>query len=201
MRALFAVLVLFVSLLPSACDARPPFERARATVYRIETGVGQCTGTAVGPHTLLTAEHCGVSLPGRLLVGDTLADVQAITFDGTDHVLVRVSMTFKRWSIRGPEPRPGAAVFLIGHPEGLGNTLRRGYYCGWEERSPANGTDPMADLYDIEGGHGDSGAAIFDNDGRIIGVLSGGYVPTEHFRLIVAFPLGFTPEQWRQASR
>lgn len=195
-------LSLALLLCAGSCAAQPPYERSRDVVYRMETGVGQCTATAVGPHTLLTAEHCGVSSPGRVLLDGVPADVESITLDGRDHALVRVSLTFKRWAGVGDAPRRGDAVYLIGDPEGLRDVLRLGYYCGRADaHSPEASAKSETDLYDIGAGHGDSGAAMFNARGRIIGVLTGGYTPTADFRLIRVIPLAFTPEQWAQAAK
>jgi S1-C subfamily serine protease len=200
-RFVGATLALLM-MLPAGCEARPPYERSRAAVMTMETGVGQCTATAVGPHVILSAEHCGVSAPGRIELDGVLADVVSVTRDGHDHVLIRVDATFKHWLARGHAPRPGDPVYLIGSPEGLKKVLRIGYFIGQVDAESPEATAPAGTgMYDIECGHGDSGAAILDKEGRIIGVLTGGYTPTSDFRLIRAIPIGFTDADWKGAQR
>lgn len=195
-------LVLALLLCASACEAGPPYERTRGIVVRMETGIGQCSATMVGPNLLLSAEHCGVSTPGRLLLDGVPVDVLEVATDGRDHVLIRVDTTFKRWAELGKPPRPGDAVYVIGSPEGLKKILRLGYFVGQVDApSPEASVRANTDLFDLEAGHGDSGAAIMDRKGRIIAVLTGGYTPTHDFRLIRAIPLGFTAEQWREVAR
>lgn len=195
----FAALMLFAC---SACAAQPPYERVRKSVYRMETGVGQCTATAVGPNLMISAQHCGVTSPGRVLLDGKPADVEEVIADGRDHVLFRVSVRFDRWARIGRAPKPGDRVFVIGNPESLRDLLRLGYFAGRvDAQSPEGDEDVGTDMFDIEGGHGDSGAAIFNAKGEIIGILTGGYTPTNDFRLIRAIPMDFTPTDWREIAQ
>jgi len=57
-------------------------------------------------------------------------------------------------------------------------------------------------MYDINGWFGDSGAGIFDRDGKLVGVISILYSTsdTQPMHLMGSLPLRFTAEQWRQAQ-
>lgn len=66
-------------------------------------GAGKCSGTAVGPHLLLTAEHCLVDATSLSLNGEQVA-VKKVYRDGNDHVLVVVDKTFKSWATVAGDP-------------------------------------------------------------------------------------------------
>jgi len=95
---------------------------------------GTCSGTKVGPHTILTATHCFAS--GQALVG---IDDQPVTQtgtrmdDGSDHTLATVSATFPTWARFGASPVAGDAVHIWGSPGGLHHMLRVGTVSGWQE--------------------------------------------------------------------
>src|SRR5579863_4572671 len=53
-----------------------------------------CSATAVGPHALLTAQHCDRIGQGLLTVDDKVAVIQKRLFDGNDHEILIVDETF-----------------------------------------------------------------------------------------------------------
>ena len=130
-------------------------------------GEGHCSGTVIGPNTILTAGHCVRDYPGAVIVNGVPANVERTHLDGGDQARIEVDITFDRWAEIGPAAKQGDRVFLFGNPGILRDVLRRGYIAG--------GKDELL-LTDINIGHGDSWAGVFNDKGQIIGVVSGYYL-------------------------
>jgi hypothetical protein len=188
-------------LLAAACCAVQSGPQ-RATAFRMETGIGLCSATAVGPHTILTASHCLSDGTRRIALDGEASDVVAMVNDGMDHTLVRVEDTFHRWVPIGSMPSVGSEVTFTGQPDGIFGVFRKGYFAGravvqspdWPAALP-----PGTLLFVIEGTHGDSGAGIFAQ-GQLVAVVSGGYQSIDGFRLMWSRPLAFTARQWHEAQ-
>lgn len=169
-RYLFALALAAIT----ACCATVPPPSPKSHTLRLEMEDGVCSATAVGPDTVLTARHC---LAARItLLGGTPVRMVESRPIGPDMMLVRVDRKFSawaQWSDRKPEQ--GDRIYYWGNPSGLPDMLRRGYIAGFRAESI---------LADVEVGQGDSGAAVFDEDGRIVGVVSG-YGMTGPFRLAI----------------
>jgi len=101
----------------------------------------------------------------------------------------------------------GESIFIVGNPNGLQHIFRRGSVAGYMPVSFWEGEDGDGMvLYDINGFFGDSGAAVFDESGNIIGVISLLHIENKNdessspeFRLFGGFPLSFTPGQLAEA--
>lgn len=162
----------------------------------------------MGAHVLLGAAHCfDIALPAAMKVNGELVEILSIVSDGSDHVLVTVSGTFKHWSHIGHGTlRQGDPVFIWGNPSFLNDQLRVGRIAG-KGHLPDEycNADPMFchefQFFDIASTHGDSGAAIFNRYGQIVGVVSIGTAPiSDPFNLMGAIPLAFTKAQLKEAG-
>lgn len=208
MHTLTRILAVVALLCGGACQAQPPLERINKATFKIETGVGQCSGTAVGPHVLLTASHCVWDGLRMVDIGGNVVEVLSITRDGEDAVLLRVKHRFSSWMrIRRAPLRQGEDVFVVGNPNGLERMFRKGYVVGRmtlpTPQAFTREVKPMDTiLMELEATGGDSGGGIFDGNGNIACVLSGGYVLREDFfRLTRCHPFKFTAEQWKATSQ
>jgi V8-like Glu-specific endopeptidase len=164
-----------------------------------------CSGTVVAPTVILSAAHCFKEpedefgsimllppkpLPTTMLVDGYKVYIQAIVFDGNDHALVKVSFFFKDYALLAKMPGVGAHVYYWGNPDGIRNVYREGYVTSYDHSEM---------VMDVNGFFGDSGAGIFDESGKLIGVMS--YINVHRhqgtsFRLMGAYPLEFTPLQY-----
>lgn len=193
-RYLASLAFLALMLLPSACDARPPYEQSRRVTYLLEMQEGHCSATSVARHVFLTASHCMTGDVRSVALDGEAMDVVSIIHDGYDHALVTVNHTFRRWAKVAPDwGRDGDPVYVIGNPGDFQHLFRKGEFWGRYDFPFRGPKDPEQFLaYGIEVTHGDSGAAIFDSKGRIITTLTGGVVYRDGWRMAVAFWLNFS---------
>lgn len=204
MKAALLALVLLVgggAAIPASAPAQPVnTDRPEhlSSVRLLFKDGGSCTGTVIGPHTILSASHCFADAPlvGHCIAGICLpAAVTKSVSDGRDHTIIWVGGSFGE----AVQARIGAAklvqgeeLHFWGNPLGRRDLLRRGYVSGFES--------PDWVLIDSLVGPGDSGSGLFNEAGEIVGVISSVYAPTEYFHLMGARMLGFTPEQYAQAQ-
>lgn len=162
---------------------RPPLPAYRlgleSTVV-VEMKQGHCTGVIVGDYTLLTATHCITD--GNEIVGVTTFangrflnyrnSAKLIVDDGNDHAMIQMSgRLYGRVAKMASMPSPGTPVYVYGHPSGLRYQLRTGYVMGQMESEP-----PYRKLFHtiaLDIWHGDSGGAIYDANGNVVGLVSG----------------------------
>lgn len=187
------ILILALLMLSAGCGcvSVPNPETAAASAVRIEIGDKVCSATAVAAHSLLTALHCLDGEQGEMTIDGNPTKWSLIAKDANDHALLHVEHTLVSVSKLGPKPARGAQVTKYGNPMGLKGLVIYGRVAGYM----ADGTL----LADMTGYRGDSGAALFDSQGRIVGVVSaiGG---RDAFYLVAAFPLAFTKEDWARAG-
>ena len=168
---------------------------------------GYCSASALGPHALLTAQHCD-SGETSLRVDNDLADrkiVGRIT-DGEDHIIFLVDGTkFKDTMAADYDPSSyalptvGDKVFLFGDGGGFWPPqYRTGYYTGsvnTEEKDLAP-TDPVMMLFDMNIIPGDSGSAVYGPNGELVTVVT--YIISGKFA--GCYKMAFTAEQVAKAE-
>ncbi len=178
----------------------------RIGVYDIEKGdtwnqeVGHCSGTVVGPHAILTAQHC--FMDSNLIRLDAEKDPIHITsaiIDGNDHVIYIVDRTFKSWV--GIDERTlvsGELVHLWGAPGRHNDVFRAGYFV---EYAPEKELDPAQTVqfenFILPIYPGDSGSGVFDENGKVVAVTS----MTDQSAGSLDIPLAFTQAQLEAATR
>ena len=155
-----AVLLLALCACVAFASTRKPIDPHDATL-RLGFEDGLCSGTAVGPHTLLTARHC---FNHRLVtVNNQPVKVGKVRPEGRDAVTVEVDMTFPAYLQRGPMPAQGDRVRIWGNPLGEPDVMRVGYVArAW--------TDGI--VLDMRVCFGDSGAGVVDDRNRVVAVIS-----------------------------
>ena len=155
-------------------------------------GGGLCTAYAIGPHTLLTAEHCNdayatgvyIDAPLELIRPQKVMSYKIIsrTFDKQDHMLLDVSgITFKNTIVLTDHvraPRQGEHTYQWGNPAGIRDQYREGLVMG-STFSPEDNPeiDASGMLYMIAEPvvGGDSGTSVFSAvDGQLIGIITYG---------------------------
>lgn len=169
-----------------------------------------CAGTAIGPHAILTAEHCnGGDDPDDAVEFDLSTrhyHLLSEALDGRDHVIYLLDgPAFTNYLdeselVGTKPPQPGEKVFIYG--DGLGAYPPR------LVRGSVDNASNSADLSDVDAGahavwytlaakHGDSGSAIYAEDGRVLGLLTYGFDAEDRespSKRVVGFALAFSPK-------
>lgn len=149
--------------------------------------VGHCSGTAVGPHSLLTAGHCNMdSNQISLDASPNILHIRCEFPDGNDHILYLVDTTFVNYvEIEQRSLTVKEKIHLWGAPGLSSDVFRIGYFSGINTEKQQAFVLPIF--------RGDSGSAIFDEDGHVVAIVSQGNDSAGGF----AFPLKFSAEQLR----
>jgi hypothetical protein len=177
---------------------------------------GLCTAYAVGPHTLLTAEHCNLEtdkvyldpVDRESVKEDKAPSFKIIDreFDDEDHMLLDIEgVNFKDTTYLGPRVRvavQGEKVYFWGNPAGVKDQYREGLVVGSKVYTVEDGDASQGSILTVVQAPtvgGDSGSAVFsDRDGALVGVVTysifGGL-------MMGMFPIEFTGEQIEQASK
>jgi V8-like Glu-specific endopeptidase len=151
-------------LLLAGCVSVPSQADLRATTLRLLFQKGICSGTATAPDTILTAAHC---MKGDTLVSANGTAVEAVEVKppAKDVISIRVKgKPFKAWATRWGHAVQGQHIRFWGNPIGEPDIMREGMVA----RAWSSGIVVQALVC-----HGDSGAGVFDDAGRIVGVVSG----------------------------
>ena len=152
-------------LLPilAGCSGCATVADIAATAKRLEfASGGVCSGTAVGPDKVLTAQHC-VRGDELRAVGGAQVTATNVASAGLDAVVVTVSgVRFDRWASRG-KPLVGDRVRWFGNPMGEPEVYREGYIA----KVSRKGIVVVAAIC-----HGDSGSGLINNKGQVVGVVS-----------------------------
>jgi hypothetical protein len=216
---------LAATVLPAFAHKENKAKRLRHAAYHEVTmvdrdatgkiiGGGTCSSTAVGPHTLLLAEHCNDRYTAEVYVDESEDAVRANTartysalkqFDHQDHMLLDLAqITFSAYvplSVVAP-PVQGEHFYFWGSPQGMRDEYRESYITGmmpFDRDKDDPEIDASGPVYMAVGPiqPGDSGSVLFDSKtGKIIGVVTYG-IGEGLFMGI--FPLQFTPAQLAQS--
>jgi hypothetical protein len=217
-RFLFGVAIFIVGTLGFASAQSPEviakaYDNTYHTAQMTAADKSLCSATAIGPQALLTATHCELpsnqlTLQGKGNNPDITVIIDKQIRDGSDHTILLISgYKFLSYALVDLEHKFdfGQDVFIIGNPHGFSNVFRRGYVAGSSSFSGfTEGIIPEV-LLEIHTGEGDSGAAMFDANGTVIGLIDGNDIHGNSLddpqRFVMSYALVFTltPDQIKEA--
>lgn len=210
---ILAALLLMLSLScghKSAPIAKSPIEQQHSNTHKLviynihsEKGfkeeAGHCSATQVGPHALLTAQHC--FLDSNLIRLDNEKDptvILAALIDGNDHVIYLVDRTFTHWAgINERQLMTNEPVHFWGSPGDNSDVYRVGYFQKYATFKDVDDLEKFQfQFFILPVFKGDSGSGIFDEAGSVVAVVSMADESSDSFDL----PLAFTQKQLNIAA-
>lgn len=190
-------LAAMVMLLLAAAASVTSFDRLDAQTGRIAfPDSGICSGSTYQA-ALLTTKHCVTPEPASLTYRSVTRKVRRTVIEGENAIVVFDGAASLGMSVKlGPAPKVGDKVWLVGNVAGMNQVYREGVVSGWKDG---------AFLIDCRCWQGDSGAGVFNQRGDLVGIFYGRRVWTgaggDSFDYPFAYPLAFTPEQWKEAAQ
>lgn len=141
--------------------------------------VGRCTGTAIGPHALLTAQHCDEEGIRIIHMDYSVREYHILVgmIDGRDHAIyILDGPAFKNYvNVQQRVTKMGESVTSYGTG---GDDFPPHTYQGTVIACSNGGDQSDVDALDdtaclsIEAIPGDSGSAVYGNDGAIVALLT-----------------------------
>lgn len=174
-----------------APDVRP---QSTVKVLLIEQGpFGQsrenhCSGVHLGGGVVLTAAHCtALQLTG--VRDDSGAEITAyLLWQNTDYDVALIyapELDVASSELSCRMPAIGEEIIVSGHPAIEEWIRTKGTIVGKQHGYEGNWAEAI--LADVTAFHGNSGGPVFATDGRIIGIVVGGYIGSR-FSIIVPAP-------------
>jgi serine protease Do len=153
-------------------------------VVTVQVGEGVGSGVVLRPDVVVTNQHVvgqqrevtiayadGARSPGTVLATDTVTDLAVV---GTERRNLPVP------EFRAELPRPGERALAIGSPLGFQNSVTAGIISGLHREIPgsAGQTQSLVDLIQTDASisPGNSGGALIDTSGRVVGINEA-YIP------------------------
>jgi hypothetical protein len=139
--------------------------------------LGDCTSTAIGPNAFLTAEHCNESGEGTLVSFDLSTEKHiliASATDNRDHVIYLFygSPFTHIETVKTKAAMVGETVTIYGDIRGEYPAIPRyGKVLECDDYSELDVAAGEA-CYSLKVDHGDSGSAIFNTKGEIVGLVT-----------------------------
>jgi len=178
---------------PSAADL---VARLAPSVVTVRTGEGLGSGVVYRPDVVITNQHVvagatdvvvdyadGTSSPGTVVAGDEFTDIAVVRTE--------------RGNLPVPEyrtelPRPGEPVLAIGSPLGYEGTVTAGIVSALNRQIPGSAAQSSAlvDLIQVDAAisPGNSGGALLDAQGRVIGINEA-YIPPAAGAVSIGFAI------------
>jgi Trypsin len=163
---------------------QPPAPLQQKASHLIHLSDRICTATAVGPHALLTAEHCILDEEGQVVkdhrinldLSTHVYQMLAVTGDDRDHVILLIDgpafVNFVNLTTNVRATVPGEAVYMYGNGGGEypGRRLD-GVNVPFDENSDVDQAQHIR-RYTIRVIPGDSGSAVYGLDGKIVALVT-----------------------------
>jgi serine protease Do len=171
-------------------------ERLTPSVVTVNAGPGLGSGVVYRPDVVITNQHVvadarsvtidfadGTSSPGTVLATDAVTDLAVIRTE-------RAGLPVPEYRVE--LPRQGETVLAIGSPLGFENTVTAGIVSALNRQIPGSAAQSQAlvDLIQVDAAisPGNSGGALLDAAGRVIGINEA-YIPPETGAVSLGFAI------------
>ncbi|MDV3134266.1 S1C family serine protease [Mycobacterium sp. 29Ha] len=171
-------------------------ERVSPSVVTVLTDGGQGSGVVLQPDVVVTNAHVvgqqrnvsivladGTRSPGEVLGADEVTDVAVVRTERGDLPVAQ---------FRRDLPRPGERVLAIGSPLGFQNSVSAGIISGLHRDVPGSAaqTYSLVDLIQTDASisPGNSGGALLDTQGRVVGINEA-YIPPAAGAVSIGFAI------------
>jgi len=203
LRLMLSFVFLFVVTRPHSTPPDPKQELAAHMIIFLDKHGepdAQCSGTAIGPHAFMTAAHCNDSNEPDDIVRIDLStkrfNLIAVNSDHRDHVVYLTDATFVNYVDVTERPaKDKEPVHMWGCGEGTFPPRELdGRVAKQDDKSDIDGADD-AHEYSLHVIPGDSGSAIYGDDGAIVGLVTYSHTTWFGYRHTAkGFGLAFSPE-------
>ncbi|MFD4254855.1 S1C family serine protease [Amycolatopsis thermoflava] len=171
-------------------------DRVSPSVVTVQAGQGLGSGVVLRPDVVVTNQHVvgtqrevtiayadGARSPGTVVATDTITDLAVVRTD-------RKNLPVPQY--RTDLPRPGEPALAIGSPLGFQNSVTAGIISGLHREIPgsASQTQSLVDLIQTDASisPGNSGGALLDTQGRVIGINEA-YIPPAAGAVSIGFAI------------
>ncbi|MCP9275944.1 S1C family serine protease [Mycolicibacterium arenosum] len=171
-------------------------ERVSPSVVTVLTDGGQGSGVVLRPDVVVTNAHVvgqqrkvsivladGTRSPGEVVGTDEVTDVAVVRTERGDLPVAE---------FREDLPRPGERVLAIGSPLGFQNSVSAGIISGLHRDVPGSAvqTYSLVDLIQTDASisPGNSGGALLDTQGRVVGINEA-YIPPAAGAVSIGFAI------------
>lgn len=162
-----------VGHLQGTCRTCDLFYAAKHSVVQVRTPSGLGAGIVLTSNGIVATNAHVVGTDPTVVVetsdGHQASGDVVIVDDAEDLALLVATSPYLQWTalaLQFDTPRVGTAVFLIGHPLGLGWTVTRGMISGQREIAGLPAIQIDAGI-----SPGNSGGPVLDGDGHLLGIV------------------------------
>jgi len=205
MKKLLLMSLLILALCCSCCSVKQQNPDFAVTLSAINHQIwfqdgSDCNSTSIGLHTILTATHCVDKKDAKIAIDNrnNIVSILQKVYDTQDHVILVLGYTFKNWAYVSQQPiKLGERVFIAGAPGDFNQLYRVGFYSGWSRLD----AHTVMMMFELPIFYGDSGSAIFNQQGQIITTITCNASLTgdrDYVGFACANPLAFTKKQLGQ---
>lgn len=170
---------------------------------------GMCTGTAVGPHALLTALHCDEGDEDTISLDLAVHKyhIIGIIYDGRDHIIYHLDGPAFTNVVTVKEREAVLGEVVTSYGDGHRDFPQHTYY--GKTIVDDNGGD-TSEIDKADGAHcfslpvvpGDSGSAVYGTDGSIVALVTyGGTNDETGVQSAIGFALAFTPQELEEIKQ
>lgn len=152
-----------------------------------EYGLGSGSGVVIAKDTIVTNKHVAYQAMGMMVIKDDrsfMVDTGSIIFHPKeDLAIIKIpGLGIKPIKMATKDPKQGETVYTIGHPLGLNMFMAVGVF-----NYRMNIDTMVFSLYTAQISPGNSGGALLNKNGELIGITTASFVKAQNINLAVPY--------------